>query len=464
MHATLHGQFDVEIDRLLSGCAVWWRSVVPRRQHAPEESRCGTIILVARGLPMISRGGAGRLTARAAESELHGSTSTSSRAAPPAWYDVTWNPTAGCSPVGPGCDRCEALRTVAQLARIGGKSGARYAGLSVAGRTGARWTGELRIRDELLSWPLRQRKGRRILVNSLSDLFHEKLATETVDTVHAVMAVADWHRFLTLTRRAERMRAYYSDPQTPYRVAAEIERLSPTSRPETSGSPRPRRTGLKTGPGNEAVPGIETVPGAGAGIPGNGEAGPGAMAPPQTHSAGLAPGSAALEWPLTNLGLGVSVEDQQHTDRIAHLLQTPAVLRWACFEPLLGPVRPDRIALGADGYLDALAGARFAVDGRDRRRALAGASLRPLDWVVAGGETGAGARAIDPDWVRDLRDRCEAAAVPFSFSQWGEWAPAPGEDMQKPVRRGRRAAGRLIDGRVWEEMPALLSEAADRSR
>jgi protein gp37 len=147
------------------------------------------------------------------------------------------------------------------------------------------------------------------------------------------------------------------------------------------------------------------------------------------------------------------------------LLQTPAASRWVCFEPLLGPMRPDRVALGADGYIDALAGARFALDGRGRRLPLSEAPLQPLDWVVAGGETGAGSRATDPDWVRGLRDRCVAAAVPFFFRQWGEWAPMPGAEAgQKPVRHGRRAAGRLIDGRSWEEMPAALCEAAPRMR
>lgn len=157
--------------------------------------------------------------------------------APPTWYDVTWNPTAGCSPVGAGCDHCDAMRTVAQLARMGGKGGARYAGLTTTGRSGVEWTGELRLREDLLTWPLLQRKARRILVNSLSDLFHEGLATETIDAVHAVMTVTHWHEYLVQTRRARRMRAYYADPDTPRRIAKEINQLAGKILSEPGSSP-----------------------------------------------------------------------------------------------------------------------------------------------------------------------------------------------------------------------------------
>ena len=95
-----------------------------------------------------------------------------------------------------------------------------------------------------------------------------------------------------------------------------------------------------------------------------------------------------------------------------------------CFEPLLGPVGPDAVPVG-EGYVDALIGDRYLLDGRGRMVPVARPGWRPLDWVVAGGETGAGARPTDPDWVRGLRDRCVAAGVPFLFKQWGEWAPVP---------------------------------------
>ncbi|MGH7063484.1 MAG: DUF5131 family protein, partial [Stellaceae bacterium] len=77
-----------------------------------------------------------------------------------------------------------------------------------------------------------------------------------------------------------------------------------------------------------------------------------------------------------------------------------------------------------------------------------------LDWVVAGGEIGVGARPMQPDWLRRLRDLCGAVQVPFFFKQWGEWAPAEDERFgRRMVRRGRRAAGRLLDGETWSRMP-----------
>jgi protein gp37 len=170
--------------------------------------------------------------------------------APPNWYDVTWNPIAGCSPTGPGCAHCEAVRTVAQLARMGGKGGSRYAGLTTTSRAGVEWTGELRVRDDVLAWPLLQRRTRRILVNSLSDLFHEQLATKTIDAVHAVMTVAHWHRFLVQTRRATRMRAYYIDPETPRRIAVEIGQLAEKMLPGANSAPGEAGTDAPIPPGN----------------------------------------------------------------------------------------------------------------------------------------------------------------------------------------------------------------------
>ena len=140
----------------------------------------------------------------------------------------------------------------------------------------------------------------------------------------------------------------------------------------------------------------------------------------EAGSEGGEAGPAALDpWPLPNISLGVAVESQDRAGRIGELLQTPANLRWVCFEPLLGPVQPDLVPVADGGYADALRGGRFDIDWRGRRLGSAEPMLRPLDWVVAGGETGAGARPTDLVWVQDLRDRCTAAGVP-SFSNNGE--------------------------------------------
>ena len=109
--------------------------------------------------------------------------------------------------------------------------------------------------------------------------------------------------------------------------------------------------------------------------------------------------------PLPNVWLGVSVEDQTRADeRIPDLLATPAAKRFLSCEPLLGPVDLGKLLSGLPvnawlTWLDA------------------------LDWVIAGGESGPGARPMHPDWARSLRDQCAAADVPFYFKQWGEWLP-----------------------------------------
>lgn len=132
-------------------------------------------------------------------------------------------------------------------------------------------------------------------------------------------------------------------------------------------------------------------------------------------------------WPLRNLWLGVSIESNRYAFRADYLRETPAAVRWVSAEPLLGP-------------LDELA-------------------LTGLDWIVAGGESGPGARPMQMQWVRQLRDACAATATPFLFKQWGDWAPdydaATGAQTPESMTRvGKKAAGRELDGRTWDEYPA----------
>lgn len=170
--------------------------------------------------------------------------------------------------------------------------------------------------------------------------------------------------------------------------------------------------------------------------------------------------------PLPNVWLGVSVENQRYADmRIPHLLATPAAVRFLSVEPMLGPVN------------FSLEWTPGAVNGRRQRE---GAALGPIDWVIVGGESGAGARPMHPDWARTIRDECTAAGIPFFFKQWGEWSPdrPPGlgrRTMQSfqpdgtlydghtneswqactsVYRIGKKAAGSELDGRTWDEYPA----------
>lgn len=147
--------------------------------------------------------------------------------------------------------------------------------------------------------------------------------------------------------------------------------------------------------------------------------------------------------------LGVSCEDQAAADeRIPYLLATPAACRMVSLEPLLGPI-------DLYHYLPSLPGSEQSCCYQSH-----------LDWVIAGGESGPGARPMQAEWARSLRDGCERKAVPFFFKQWGEWLPASHDgaptDNQVlncsdgPIRVGKKAAGRLLDGRVWDERPEVL--------
>ena len=138
--------------------------------------------------------------------------------------------------------------------------------------------------------------------------------------------------------------------------------------------------------------------------------------------------------------IGTSVENQEQADkRIPELLKIPAAVRFLSCEPLLGPV--DLFYVDACEY---------------------------IHWVIVGGESGHNARPMHPQWVRDIRDQCVAAGVPFLFKQWGEWAsdclcdtPEPCRDIGRPspglpgvmFRCGKNKAGRLLDGRTWDEFP-----------
>lgn len=264
-------------------------------------------------------------------------------------------------------------------------------------------------RPHMLGLPLTRKWAdpRRVFVNSLSDLFHADVADAYIADVFAVMAAAPQHSFQLLTKRHGRMRSLLSSSDFAREVVERRQRLTLTSRP---GKP---------------LPDWEPT------------------------------------WPLPNVWLGVSVEDQTWADiRIPALLATPAAVRWISAEPLLGPVDLRHWitcsrCLGAHvfGTCEHLDGAALRAQrhGNSRNR-------RPgLDWVVVGGESGKGARPMHPQWVRDLRDQCAAADVAFLFKQWGEWLPLndrPGSDEVEYVRPGKKAAGRELDGRTYDGYPA----------
>jgi protein gp37 len=122
-----------------------------------------------------------------------------------------------------------------------------------------------------------------------------------------------------------------------------------------------------------------------------------------------------LQWPA-NVWAGVSVESARYTNRIRDLQQVPTAVRFLSVEPLLGPIHQ--------------------------------LPLEGIDWVIVGGESGGGRRAMAPEWAREIRDQCVAANVPFFFKQWGGRTP--------------KSNGRELDGRLWNEMPIALADAAPR--
>ena len=258
---------------------------------------------------------------------------------------------------------------------------------------------DVRLWPERLTLPLQWRRPRRVFLNSMSDLWHEAVGADLIARVFAVIAVAEQHTFQVLTKRPGRMHSLLGDEGFWDQVGKAARLYDPSA---------------------EAMAAIE-----------------GRLLP--------------------NLWLGVSVETQKWVPvRLGKLAATPvAAVRFASCEPLLGEL--------------------------DIRRWLADG----LEWVIAGGESGPGARPMHPDWARSLRDQCLAAGVPYFFKQWGAFAPeADGHDrggihfidrrgqswngMEIPARPdavgmrrvGKGRAGRMLDGRTWDEFPGRRLLAA----
>ncbi len=238
------------------------------------------------------------------------------------WTEQTWNPTVGCTKISPGCKHCYA-ETMAKRLQAMGMHGYEH---------GFRLT----LMPERLAEPLERRKPTVYFVNSMSDLFHEKVPFEYIHSVFDVMARSPQHTFQVLTKRAERMAAFCRDIRMP-----------------------------------------------------------------------------------PNVWLGVSVGNRKHgVPRIGVLRNIDVGVRFLSIEPLLEDL----------GHID----------------------LTGIHWVIVGGESGWKARPMRPEWVDGIKRQCDAADVAFFFKQWGAW----GADGQK---RSKSANGRRYRGRVWDEMPTLVT-------
>lgn len=303
------------------------------------------------------------------------------------WTNATWNPTVGCMKVSAGCEQCYAITTAYRLEHAFKQEA--YQGLTRKLPDGSvNWTGKVSTLPDRLALPLSWNKPRRIFVDSMSDLFHEDVPDDFIDQVFAVMAMCEQHTFQVLTKRPERMLA--SARRLQERFAAETPYL-------------------------QAV----TVPGRLAA---------------RTEAWWAIGATDEYRWPLPNVWLGVSVEDQRAADeRIPLLLQTPAAVRFLSCEPLLGRIELSDVS----GWRDA---ARWL--GRMNL------GLDAISWVIAGGESGPKYRPMDLDWARSLRDQCQASGVAFHFKQIGG--------------RTHGAGGRELDGRTWDEFPTARELAHAR--
>ncbi|MGG1598509.1 DUF5131 family protein [Paenibacillus naphthalenovorans] len=320
------------------------------------------------------------------------------------WTDATWNPVVGCTRVSEGCRNCYAYELHDRRHR------AHTAGKKLPEQY-AKPFKEVQLFPDRLAQPFHWKRPRRIFVNSLSDLFHDDVPDDFIWSVFEIMAQSPQHTFQVLTKRPQRMAEllagrYWRNLGTP---------------------DRPFFARIIKG----------------------------------EHRAGDVPF-------LPNVWLGVSVENQRAADeRIPLLLQTPAAVRFLSCEPLLGPLNLARVEPKDrnDVIINSLAGEYYVpftiLDNRPR-----------IDWVIVGGESGPNARPIHPDWVRDIRNQCQKAGVSFFFKQWGEWAQVHDLRCNEPgikgkpwfnfdpdtsvCKIGKKAAGRLLDGRTWDEMPEVV--------
>lgn len=304
------------------------------------------------------------------------------------WTDATVNAVNGCTVHSPGCTNCYAMR----LAGTRLKHHPSRVGLTQPGKAGPVWTGEVRLNERQLVEPLRWKRPHRIFWNAHGDLFHDNVPDEWIDRVFAVCALTPQHTHQILTKRSRRTREYLCTRGDDWMIRwpdANPPGSLPISRHE-------QRLAMQ------------------------GKGWPDAILRPK--------------FPLPNVWLGVSVEDQQRADeRIPDLLATPAAVRFISAEPLLGQLNLNHIHEEFDGGLlhtweSALDGKRF-----DPWTDFESDTMLPgypkLDWVIVGGESGPGARDMDPDWARSIRDQCANAGVAFFMKQMARGAPIPDDLM-----------------------------------
>lgn len=326
------------------------------------------------------------------------------------WADHTFNPWEGCQKVGPGCDHCYAE---ARNARFGGGQAINWGPGAPRRRTSAsNWAKPQRWNAGHAEFFAQHGRRQRVFCASLADVFDNAVPDQWRADLFTLISETPHLDWLLLTKRvgnvARMLPVWWEDPA--------------------------------------AWPG-----GAGA------------------HA---------------NVWLGITVVNQAEADRdIPKLLAVPARVRFLSIEPLLGPINlADMEVDQGAAYLDPLT--YWSAEEMTEMWGVPTPEHNRIDWVICGGESGPQARPMHPDWARSLRDQCDGAGVPFLFKQWGEWVPRGPVHWGYPIvenvprfrmtdrgengqdlaaeggnhvwmnRAGKKAAGRLLDGRTHDAFPA----------
>lgn len=322
------------------------------------------------------------------------------------WTDYSWNPVVGCTKVSDGCANCYAERSARLHYNKDFPNG---------------WDGHVKLFLERTHQPLSWSAPLRIFVGSMGDFFHPKITNEFRDKILATIAICHQHTFIILTKRPDEMLSYLTmKVGTPWinRVARDISLLIQDAMSFTSRHDR--------------------------------------WAEIKHLAKQLMMGN---YWPLPNVWHGVSISSEKDLWMVEELLKTPAAIRFVSFEPMLGPVD-----------LGLSVGRKHGAEYHNKYGPCTCDRDKRIDWVIVGGESGPGARPMYPGWPRSIRDQCQDAGVPFFFKQHGEWVGYDDlesyelSEKQKikihswpdgrcSYRVGKKRAGRMLDGREWNEVP-----------
>ena len=329
---------------------------------------------------------------------------------PPGYRGATWNPVVGCRHASPGCLNCYAEVMARRIATMGTKPSVRYLQVvkkDAAGAPRAAWNGDFVTVPELLTAPMETRTPTCWFVNSMSDLFGEGVSDEYIAAVFAIMAATPHHRYQILTKRSERLPGWFEwVAKNGFNHANVGNVLGSCARAE-----------------------LYKI----------------------ADELGRNFDNPTARWPLENVHLGVSVENQEWANkRVGDLIRAPAVVRFLSIEPQLGPV-------DVDEAVERVTGTRqYGCDGAHRGSGQPGCPKDlhhhhdsrcrfPIDWVIVGGESGSGARGFQVKWIRDILEQCHGHGVPVFVKQLGA-VPLMDESEWREMDPRPRLARHDVDG------------------